>query len=421
MKKTAFIQRIVIILLCAIYTVGHQNAKAQSNMVSTVMGHVKSDQRSRKASSASSDVPTPEALKKYLEQNWRSPEQYIIEKFKTRDVILLSEEHAIKHNLELAQQIIPELYRAGVYNFGVEFGAFEDQALADSLVTAPEYNEDIARRIMFNYNVGWVYQEYRDIYKAAWNLNKSLPAKAKKFRILNISYKYNWAGCDDKYFGIRTAETYNRIFNKGNTEFYRAGVIKSQILDKHEKVLVLCGFGHAYTRYNTPYYDYREEHFYRFDSHRMGNILYRLAPTKVFTILLHYPFEGKTYGPMILYPPAGGAIDVVMKKFADKRVGFDLVKTPFGALRDTSQYSIGYPDFKLSDMADGYIYQKPFSEYEGCTIDKNFFTEANWPEVKRNYPDKDVERVPESKEAYLERISRYVDLKWRYRTVKVPD
>ena len=364
------------------------------------------------------DKKTTAALEKYLQHNWRSPEQYILDKFKDHDVILLSEDHSIKHNLLLAQNIIPELYKAGVYNFGVEFGAFEDQALADSLVTAPQYNEDIARKIMFNYNVGWVFQEYRDIYKAAWKFNKSLPAQARKFRIVNISYRYNWASSNDQYFGYRTVETIKKVYPKGNMEYFRANVIKTQVLDKNEKILVLCGFGHAFTKYHTPYYDYREKEFYRFDSQRMGNILYAQAPKKVFTILLHYPFESKTYASAILYGPGNGAIDAIMKQFANKRVGFDLINTPFGALADSSQYSIGYKDFRLSKMADGYIYQKPFNEYEGCTIDKDFLTTENWPAVQRNYPDKDVERVPESKEAYIRNISKYVDLKWRYRNLK---
>jgi hypothetical protein len=359
-----------------------------------------------------------EDLENYLKEHHNSPEEYIIEKFKQKDVILLSEDHAVKHNLELARNIIPALYKAGIYNFGMEFGAAEDQGLLDSLVNAPAYDEATARRIMFNYNVGWVFKEYMDVYRAAWELNRSLPANARKFRILNISYRYNWAGCDERYFGVRTPATIQKIFYKGNTEFFRANLIKEQVIDKHEKILVLCGFGHAYTRYNTPYYDYREENFYRFDTHRMGNLLYKMAPSKVFTILLHYPFEGKTLGYAQLLPPANGYIDKVMKKFNHQRVGFDLAGTPFGNLRDTSQYSIGYKDFKLSDMADGYIYQKPFEAYEGCTIDPLFLTDENWPETVKNYPDKDIEKVPVSKEAYIEKISSYVNLEWRYRNLK---
>jgi hypothetical protein len=357
-------------------------------------------------------------LETYLNQNWRSPEQYIIDKFKDHDVILLSEDHAIKHNLEMAQAIIPALYKAGVYNFGMEFGAEEDQKLLDSIITAPEYNEDIARRIMFNYNVGWVFKEYMDIYRAAWKLNKTLPAKAKKFRVLNISYRFNWAGCDPRYFGIRTPAMYQSIFNRGNTEFFRANIIKREILDKKEKILVLTGIGHAYTRYKMPYYDFREKNFYRCDTHRMGNLLYNMVPKKVFTILLHYPFDSKTFGAMIQYPPANGYIDAVMKRFGNKGVGFDLIKTPFGALKDSSFYSIAHKDFRLKDMADGYIFQKPFEQYEGCTIDEEFLTEKNWPEVVLNFPDKDVASIPENKDAYLDKIRKYVDLKFRYRNLK---
>jgi hypothetical protein len=364
--------------------------------------------------------PTQDQLEEYLKNNWKSPEQYIIDKFKERDVILLSEDHALKHNLEMARDLIPLLYQAGVYNFGMEFGAEEDQPLLDSLVNAPEYDENTARRIMFNYNVGWVFNEYMDIYKAAWKLNRSLPAGARKFRVLNISYRYNWAVCDSNYFGIRTPGLISRIFSKGNTEFFRANLIKKQILDKKEKILVLAGFGHSYTRYKTPYYDYREKDFYRFDTHRMGNILYGYAPGKVYTILLHYPFDGKTLGWATQYAPAGGAIDKVMERFRDKRIGFDLVNTPFGNLHDTSAYSIGYPDFRLNDMADGYIFQKPFEQYEGCTIDQHFLTEQNWPETVLNYPDKDLQKPPSSKEEYLASISKYVDMKLRYRNLKKP-
>lgn len=358
---------------------------------------------------------TPE---EYLKANFKSPEEYILSKFKTHDVILLSEDHAIKHNLVMARNIIPKLYNAGIYNFGMEFGAEEDQATLDSLVTAPAYSEEVARRIMFNYNVGWVFNEYMDIYRAAWELNHSLPAGSRPFRILNISYRYNWAMSEDQYYGIRTPALISGIFNKGNTEFFRADLIKRQILDKKEKILVICGFGHAFTKYNTPYYDYREENFYRFDTNRMSNILYRQAPDKVFTILLHYPFESKTYGHAILYAPAAGRIDSIMKQLGNRPAGFDLDGTPVGELRDTSAYSIGYTDFKLSDMANGYIFYKPFEQYEGCTIDPLFLTDKNWPEVVLNYPDKDIQKVPRNKEEYISNISRYVDIKFRYRNLK---
>lgn len=92
----------------------------------------------------------------------------------------------------------------------MEFGASEDQPELDRLINSEQYDEMEARRLMFNYNVKWAYKEYADIYKAAWKLNKSLPMDARKFRILNLSYIYNWDG----FSGMRTPKTLKRYFTK---------------------------------------------------------------------------------------------------------------------------------------------------------------------------------------------------------------
>lgn len=93
----------------------------------------------------------------YLSQNSISPDDYIISTFKSRDVILLAEDHRVKENLEFLHSLVPKLYEVGVYNIGMEFGASEDQSKLDSLVNALEYSEDLARQLMFNYNTGWAF------------------------------------------------------------------------------------------------------------------------------------------------------------------------------------------------------------------------------------------------------------------------
>lgn len=352
----------------------------------------------------------------YLEKNWKTPEEYILDKFKLYDVVFLSEDHATKHNLDLCRNLVPMLYKAGIYNLGMEFGASEDQTRLDSLVAAPEYDEDVAREIMFNYNVGWAFVEYMDLYRAAWELNHSLESNSKKFRIVNLSYKFNWSSCDHRSFGIKTPETVRKIFYKGGTEIYRTQIVKDLILDRNEKILILTGGLHAFTKYNIPEFDYCAENFYRFNDRTFGNLVYKMAPQRVFTILLHYPFGSKSDAKQL--PPAMGMVDKVMDQFENKRVGFDLTNTPLGAFRDTSFFSIGYPDFHLSQMADGYIYQKPFAEYQGCTIDEKFFKEEDWPEIQKQFPDKDIHRIPNSLQDYRTQISKYMDFSLRYKDVR---
>lgn len=360
---------------------------------------------------AHGSVPAPlsrdqaASLASYLDRNASSPEDYVAGKFRRYDVVLLGEDHRIKQDLEFVQRLIPVLHRAGVYAVGMEFGASEDQPALDSLVTGEKYDEAVARRIMFDYDVGWAFREYMDVYRAAWELNHSLPLGARRFRIVNLSYKYDWRG----FNGVHTPANMAKVFSKGNVEAYRANLVRREILDRPgEKMLVLTGTLHAFTRYRYPAYDSLADGFYRLEDRNMGNLLYADAPSRVFFICLHRAFFSRTGGDAELIYPAHGAIDQVMALRPGRSAGFDLPGTPFGDLPDNSYYSIGHPDFRLKDLADGYIYLKPFGELEGCTIDPQFLTQANWPEASQQIPgDLDSRRGSRSLADYLRQIRDY--------------
>jgi len=353
-------------------------------------------------------------LRTYLSTYWQTPEQYIVNTFRQHDVVLLAEDHAICHNLQLAHTLIPLLYQAGVRHFGMEFGASEDQSDLDALVTAAHYDEDTARRLMFNYNVGWAFKEYLDIYRAAWALNRTLPPSAPKFRILNLSYRYQWEGAPV----VRTPENARMIYHRGPVDGYRAARVRSEVLDKGEKVLILTGTPHAFTRYRIPLYDFNADGFVRFEERNLGQRLYQLAPERVFCILLHQPFPSQWQGGAELVFPARGAIDQVMATYDDRRVGFDLKGTPFGELIEDSYYATGSTDFRLGQLADGYVYERPFADFAGCTLDEAFLTQENWPEAQRQFPDPDWHQRPETLAEYWAQIRSYVDIPQRYRTLR---
>lgn len=353
-------------------------------------------------------------LRAYLLSHWQSPEAYIAGIFQSRDVVLLAEDHGIRHNLTLVQGLIPHLYEAGVFNLGLEFGASEDQAALDALVTGSEYDEAVARRLMFNYNVGWAFKEYLDIYRAAWAFNQTAAASAKKFRVLNLSYRFQWAEAPV----VRTPANAQQIYHRGPVDAYRAEITRREVLDKGEKVLILTGTPHAFTRYQLPLFDFNAPGFVRFENRNLGQLLYQLVPEKVFCILLHQPFASQWQGGAELILPARGAIDQVMAGFEDKRVGFDLRGTPLGELADDSFYASGYADFCLGELADGYVYERPFPQFEGCTLDEAFLTEANWPEAQRQFPDPDWHPRPQSLADYWAQIQAYVNIPQRYQTLR---
>jgi hypothetical protein len=354
----------------------------------------------------------------YLRDQWRTPEQYVLDCFAARDVVLLAEDHAIRHNLLLVQRLIPLLAAVGVYTLGMEFGASEDQAALDALTTAETYDDALARRLMFNYNVGWAYREYTDLYRAAWAYNKARPTGARPFRVLNLSYRYDWRGAGP----VRTPANTQRVFAKGGTERYRAELIGREVLDRGHKLLVLTGGVHALTRCPVPEFDFNADGFARYDDGYMGHRLHCAAPGRVATVWLHRPLDSRLHGPAQPVHPAGGAIERVMAGFSDRRAGFDLLTaegavTPLGALADDSYYATGRPDFRLADLADGYIYEMPFRDYQGCTVDEAFLTEESWPEARAQWPDPHWRPRPTTPMEYWRAVGDYVDIGQRYAQV----
>ncbi|MDT8715957.1 ChaN family lipoprotein [Clostridium sp. 19966] len=350
-----------------------------------------------------------EAYVNYLEKNYLTPQQYVLNKFQTHDVILLGENHAVKDNLEFVISIIPKLYENGIYNLGMEFGAAEDQDDLDRLITSEEYDENEARGLMYNYNVKWAYKEYTDVYKAAWKLNKSLPKDAVKFRVLNLSYVYNWSA----FSRIRTPINAKKIFHKGNTEIYRANIIEKEVLNKGQKLLVLTGIVHAFTRYKSPVYDHNAEHFYHLQGGWLGNRLYEKYGNRIFSILLHQGLQN--INTLVLSNTSGvKTIEAIMNNLKNKSAGFDLVNSIMGDIRDDSYYSIGYNDFSLKDLFDGYIFIKPLKSLQGCSIDHKYIQGKKYDEIIDKYPDKDWSPIPVNEKEYWEKVSEYVNMSKRY-------
>jgi hypothetical protein len=282
----------------------------------------------------------------------------------------------------------------------MEFGATEVQNQLDELVTAKAYSEEKAREIMFTYNVTWGFQEYLDIYKAAWKLNRSLPVGAKKFRILNLSYVFDW----EHFNGERTVEGMTIVFKKGTIDKFRAEIIENEIVKKNEKILALVGTPHAYTRYGSPYFKYNGDNFCDFDYDWLGNRLYNKYPDKVFSIILHQPFNKKENGKYSLMSPANGVIEQLMAKNGQKQAGFDLLNTPVGKIPDNSTNSMGYENFTLEQLFDGYIFLEPLSTLEGCTVIDDFVNERNCEYALKNFPDPDWHEKVKT----LEDIKRFI-------------
>lgn len=355
-------------------------------------------------------------LETYIVKNYKTPEEYVLSKFKSHDIIFLGEYHRIKHDVELVQNLIPFLYEDGVYNLGIEFACYEDQDKIDQLLSAKTYNESLAYEIQFNFWPWWGYQEYIDIYKTAWDFNQQLPKDARKFRVVGLNGNSDWSYVKTEE-DRDNPEIMKNVFKDGPGDQFMADVIIKEFLQKEEKALIFSGINHAYTKYKQPIYHEKEKRFVRFVDDRMGNIIYDKIGERCITIFLHSPWPSKDKFSEDVYP-AEGVIDKLMIKIDEKfkPVGFDIKGTPFEKLPGkTSLWQHGYNNFNLGVYCDGYIYTKPLSKYKGVEVAPGFINENNRIEAIQQSANPKVKSLNRTVEELIDSIKRSANMQKRFK------
>jgi len=329
---------------------------------------------------------TPAELQRFLSTKPHTPEEYILSKFAKYDLVLIGEPHWVRQHVMLVSGLIPRLHERGVTILAIEFARRVDQALIDSILNATYYDERLARRVTMQGLVQWGYQEYVDLYRAAWQVNHTLPPGAPRFRILALG------GAPD-YGVIRTrADLDNwqvrRAVLHGETEKDWATLLIDSVLAKNQKALVYSGTHHAFTKYAQPIVS--DGKLVRKEDSRFGQYLHAYAPTRIFMIALHGPWPGAAGydAPPVL--PADGSMDEALESAGSawQRAGFDLVGIPFGAMVSrTAVYRHGHEPFTMEKFADGYIYVGPIPRYEPVTPIADFIDENNIEYARANSSD----------------------------------
>ncbi len=318
-------------------------------------------------------------LTQYYENNLATPEEYILATFRNHDLVFVGEYHRISHDPKLIQRMIPLLYENGIFNLGLEFACHKDQALIDSVLTSKSYDESRVNRILFDFAIYWGYQEYADIFRSAWKVNRDLADSAKKFRIVGLNVYTDWSYIKTKA-DRSNVDVLRKVYADGDRDSFMANVILDEFVSTGQEALIYSGLHHAFTRYRLSSHDSKKEESETLMD-KMGNLVYRVIGDKAFTIILHHPWaSGYSNGSELVYP-----IDGILDAFVEQGItkskpfGFDTRGTPFGALSaNSSVYRRSDSDLRLEELCDGYIFQKPFSLYEGVTPIEGFINSQNF-------------------------------------------
>lgn len=314
-----------------------------------------------------------------------SPDTLISQVFDDSDIVFLGEAHRRKEHVDFVNSILPSLYEHGVRVVFSEFTNYAETSLADSIITASEYDEHSARNIIQASGWDWAYQEYVDLYKAAWLLNSSLEEDQEPLRIVGLQPDINYAAIKSEA-DWDSPQKRQAYWNETDSTSWLA-IIEKEALSKKQKALVYCGRHHAFSKFHHPIVIGGE--FLRFEKDREGTQLLNRYQGKVSTVLLHSFWNDQSNIFPTSVSPFNAILDTIYSSVGNnKAYGFQCQKSELGDLVDsTSLYSVGRDTVRLKDICDAYIVLSPVCELSLVSIIPDFIDESNFENAKiQDYP-----------------------------------
>jgi hypothetical protein len=326
-------------------------------------------------------------LRDFAVTHWKSPEDYVVGALASHDIVFLGEFYRVRQDVQLAAALVPRLYAAGVRIMGVEYALSDDQPAIDALVNAPRWDEMKARHLLFDWMVTWGYQEYVDLFKAAWALNRGLPRGAPPFRLLGLGVKQDWQYVV-KDSDARDPAVVAKIYANGTPDAHMAGVVLHAVAARGEKALVFCGMNHVFTRWRSPAYLKYVTTMHLAETRLAGGIIRDAIGDRVFSIGLHAPWPDSSQKSGLGWA-AGGVVDELIAALPEEKRsgGWDTAGTPLGNLPVKSgAYAEGSPGLTIAALFDGYVVQGPLAGYAPVTPIRDFVRPEDAAQAAAGYP-----------------------------------
>ena len=360
---------------------------------------------------------TVEILAGFMDTSHKSPEEFLVDHLEQHEIVFLGEYSQIKQQVEVLQRVIPVLHKSGITNVGIDFALYSDQKEIDRIISADEYDEEAVKQILFNRMVIWGFQEYADVFKAVWKLNREIESEGEPFRIVGLNVQQNWQFVESER-DISKPEIVAKVFEEGIPDEYMADVIRREFINRDKKALIYMGMQHAFTDFVAIQYQENAEKNQLGETRRTRNIIHDLIGDRASTVLMHSPWPYKRAQLLAVFP-ANGVFEGLFEELPQEmhNAGFRIDGTElddFAAGR--SDFAYKYDGLKLKDMCDGYILVGPIGEYAMVTPILEFINEGNIEQANFNFPGANVEDISaqemneyiigllENRRKYLERF-----------------
>lgn len=318
------------------------------------------------------------ACAQWISNNSTKPVDYVMNKAMQHQVTILGEIHDKKDNLDLLNELIPQVYRrASVTCVAMEVCLAEDNEKIQQLVTAPQFDRALAMQIARHQPwCIWGSKGYWDVFETVWKVNQTIPAGQKKMRVIGLDSSIDMPslammGLEDNpitrhaplYERLRMVRLIRELPRVLARDVSMARQVELEIIAKGERGIVWIGEAHNSASPVSNGFDGPRQN-------RMGFLLRQRHKDKIFQIRLHLidipikEFDQNYRGPE---PIMAESLERIMAVAGGNPVGFDLAGSPLALLRDNASPDYYFePRFGLGDLTDGYIYLKPCKQMKHC-------------------------------------------------------
>jgi hypothetical protein len=312
----------------------------------------------------------------WIDHNGKAPVEYAVAKAAEHSVVIFGEVHWRRDELRFLNELIPSLYhRTGLRCVAMEVCLAEDNAAIERLVTASDFDRDLAMAIARHDPWGhWGWKGYWDVFETVWRLNRTIPEGEERVRIVGLERRIDlpsaaMVGVGDtsvrdcplweKLRIFRVIRTLPQMFAR---DAFMARQIEKEMIEKGQRGIVWVGRNHS--SIGCP------QSGSTGSSPRMGFMLHQRHGDKIFQIRLHgmdltAAFIDGTYdgpGPMM-----AEFLETVMLIRDNKPVGFDVGTSPLAMLRDDRSFDFHFePRLGFVDVAAGYVFLAPWRDLKTC-------------------------------------------------------
>jgi len=258
--------------------------------------------------------------------------EFLVTQVQNYPLLYLSELGGLAEEpLFLANNLRNLVYQGRLEQLALHFLLADDQLPIDELMEAKEFDEELAKQLLFQRSVVWGYQEYLEILRQAWQVNRE---SSGSLRVIGLQIRQDFSQILTQQ-DLQDPQKLRSLMNNGIPDRQMADNLL-RFLDPEEpkSTLVFILREQGFPRLDLPLYVQQMEGLGYPGEVQFARLIYQAGFHHVLSLTFHSPWPSNLTRNRSEFP-ADGAIDAALDIWESQR-------TRSSDSRESKGYPIGF-------------------------------------------------------------------------------